>query len=88
MKLVMDGNILVSMSHEDDGFHLYFQEKNLLLPVDRIIPKRKEDFNPCPIVEVVMPKDITPVLFAASMLLYMTNEQLIQVTKEYLKWKK
>ena len=83
MKIIMDGSKLVSMIRYDDGFHLYFQERDPALPEDKIIPKRKEDFNPNPIVEVVMPKNRTPILFAASILMFLTHDEFFEVIKEY-----
>jgi len=82
MKIILDGSKLVTITRDDDGFHLYFQERDPALPEDKIIPKRKEDFNPNPIVEVLMPKSKTPILFAASILAFLTHDEIFEVIKE------
>ena len=83
MVITMDGSKLLSMIREDDGMHLYFQERDPNLPEDKIVPKRKENFHPAPIVEIHMPKDKTLVLIAASLLLYMTDDEKLEVFREY-----
>lgn len=88
MKITMDGSKLLSMIREDDGMHLYFQERDSKLPEDKIVTKRKEDFHPVPIVEVHMPKKKTLVLMVASLLMYMTDRERLEVFGEYHRGKR
>ena len=85
MKIIMDGSKLCSVIRDENGLHLYFQERDPTLPEDKIIPKRKEDFHPKPIVEIVMPKEKTPALFVAALMCYLSDDEKFTVMRELFK---
>ena len=85
MKIIMDGSKLCCMIREENGLHLYFQERDPTLPEDKIILKNLEDFHPKPIVEIVMPKEKTPALLVAALMCYLSDDEKLTVMKELFK---
>ena len=85
MKIIMDGSKLCSMIRDENGLHLYFQERDSMLPEDKITLKSIEDFHPKPIVEIVMPKEKTPALFVAALMCYLNDDEKLTVMKELFK---
>ena len=83
MKIVMNGENLLSIIRNEEGFQIYIERSNSFGPLDRVTSISLSKFNPKPDIEILFPRDKTFILLIASMLKYCDRHEIVQVIKEY-----